>query len=58
LVQANALAVEHTGIPVDPTGSSGFAGLLALHQAGTLPEGARSLVLFTGVDRAYEAKGR
>ena len=58
LVQANALAVEHTGIPVDPTGSSGFAGLLALHQASTLPEGARSLVLFTGVDRAYEAKGR
>ena len=30
LTQANRLAVARTGIPVDPTGSSGLAGLLEM----------------------------
>ena len=34
LAAANALAVEATGIDVDPTGSAGLAGLLALRDAG------------------------
>jgi hypothetical protein len=48
LVRANDLAQLHTAIPVDPTGSAGLAGLLAL--AGSL-EGERAGVLFTGVQR-------
>ncbi len=48
LLQANALAGEHTDIPVDPTGSSGLAGLLQL--AGST-RGERIAVLFTGVRR-------
>ena len=34
LAHANALAREATGIDVDPTGSAGLAGLLALRDAG------------------------
>jgi len=48
LIHANALAREHTTIPVDPTGSSGLAGLLA--HDNTL-EGEAAGVLFTGVER-------
>jgi threonine synthase len=49
LERANALARAHTEIPVDPTGSAGLAGLLAL--AGHM-DGERVGVLFTGVERA------
>lgn len=47
LVQANELAAA-TGIPVDPTGSAGLAGLLDLRQAGVIGPDERVTVLFTG----------
>ena len=36
LVEANRLAVAGTGIPVDPTGSSGLAGLLEMRRSGAI----------------------
>ncbi len=51
LAQANALAQLTTGIDVDPTGSAGLAGLLALRQAGEVSDGERVAVLFTGAVR-------
>jgi threonine synthase len=48
LIRANTIARQHTPIPVDPTGSSGLAGLLEL--AGSM-DGERIGVLFTGVRR-------
>ena len=48
LIRANTIARKHTPIPVDPTGSSGLAGLLEL--AGSM-DGERVGVLFTGVRR-------
>ena len=52
LAEANALAREATGITVDPTGSSGLAGLLALRDARRVADDERVGVLFTGVDRS------
>ena len=51
LVYANELGRTTTGIDVDPTGSSGLAGLLALHARGELGARERVAVLFTGVSR-------
>jgi threonine synthase len=51
---ANALALETTGIAVDPTGSAGLAALLALRAAGEIGHDARVGVLFTGIDRTKE----
>ena len=51
LAEANALAVRSTGIPVDPTGSAGLAGLLALRRSGRITSDERAAVLFTGVLR-------
>ena len=51
LVQANRLAVSTTGIDVDPTGSSGLAGLLALRDRGDVGDHERVGVLFSGVRR-------
>ena len=51
VAEAHALARHCTDVPVDPTGTSGLAGLLAAHRAGVVAEGARVGVLFTGVDR-------
>jgi threonine synthase len=51
LIRANALARESTGIDVDPTGSAGLAGLLALRDAGEIADGERVAVLFTGITR-------
>jgi threonine synthase len=48
LAAANVLARDATGIDVDPTGSAGLAGLLALRGAGALSQDARAAVLFTG----------
>jgi len=50
LADANRLAREMTGINVDPTGSTGLAGLLHLWRGG-LDAGERVAVLFTGVQR-------
>ena len=52
LERANALARGTTGIAVDPTGSSGLAGLLALREAGGVGDDERVAVLFTGVSRS------
>ena len=51
LVHANELAVSATGIDVDPTGSSGLAGLIALRDGGEIGDHERVAVLFTGVRR-------
>jgi threonine synthase len=51
IAEANALGVEATGIRVDPTGSSGLAGLLQLSRRGLVPVGEQAAVLFTGTQR-------
>jgi threonine synthase len=51
LVHANELAVSATGIDVDPTGSSGLAGLIALRDGGEIGDHERIAALFTGVRR-------
>ena len=51
LARANLLAVEATGIAVDPTGSAGLAGLSELRERGAISPAARVALLFTGVSR-------
>jgi threonine synthase len=51
LTQAHRLAVARTAIPVDPTGSSGLAGLLELRRTGQIGDHDRVAVLFTGLQR-------
>ncbi len=51
LARANALAVDATSIDVDPTGSSGLAGLMALRDRGTIGDHERVGVLMTGIRR-------
>ena len=51
LARANSLAQLTTGIDVDPTGSAGLAGLLALRQAGEVSDDERVAVPFTGAVR-------
>jgi threonine synthase len=51
LAGAHRLAVARTGIPVDPTGSSGLAGLVELRRAGEIGDHDRVAVLFTGIRR-------
>jgi threonine synthase len=51
LTRANELG-RTAGYPVDPTGSSGLAGLLDLVDAGDVDPDARVGVLFTGLDRS------
>lgn len=51
LTEANRLAKDHTGIPADPTGTSGLAGLLHLRDRHLLPADRLSAVLFTGSER-------
>jgi threonine synthase len=51
LLAANRLAVAETGIQVDPTGSSGLAGLLHMRHSGVIGEDDRAAVLFTGIQR-------
>jgi threonine synthase len=59
LVRANLLAAAATGIDVDPTGSAGLAGLLALRAAGGVGEDERVALLFTGAARRpHERKER
>ena len=57
LAEARGLAVETTGIPVDPTGAAGLAGLVELRRAGAVRPDEHVAVLFTGVDRAAAATG-
>jgi threonine synthase len=51
LIEANRLAVAKTGIQVDPTGSSGLAGLLEMRRSGAIGDHDRAAVLFTGIQR-------
>jgi threonine synthase len=51
LVEANRIGREATGIDVDPTGSAGLAGLLALRAAGAVGAGESAAVIFSGVKR-------
>jgi threonine synthase len=51
LAAANALGRERTGIDVDPTGSSGLAGLMDLREAGVVGPREAVGLLFTGVRR-------
>ncbi len=51
LLDANRLAVSKTGIQVDPTGSSGLAGLLEMRYSGSIGDHHRVAVLFTGIQR-------
>ena len=51
LARAHALARATTGIDVDPTGSSGLAGLLALLAADEVDRREQVAVLFTGITR-------
>jgi threonine synthase len=51
LTRANQEAVARTGIPVDPTGSSGLAGLLDMRRTGQIGDHDRVAVLFTGLQR-------
>jgi threonine synthase len=51
LAEAHRLAVARTGIPVDPTGSAGLAGLIELRRSGEIGDHDRVAVLFTGLWR-------
>jgi threonine synthase len=51
LVEANELARSATAIDVDPTGSAGLAGLLALRRSGTVRPDETVGLLFTGIRR-------
>ena len=51
LIRANRLAREETGIPVDPTGSAGLAGLLELRKTEPKLAEGRLGVIFSGIDR-------
>ncbi|HVM55951.1 MAG TPA: pyridoxal-phosphate dependent enzyme [Gaiellaceae bacterium] len=53
LACANELGRATTGIDVDPTGSSGLAGLLALRERGEVGDDEHIAVLFTGVSRTH-----
>ena len=56
LLGANALARGTTGIPVDPTGSAGLAGLIALRELGAVDDDERVALLFTGIDRSIQGE--
>jgi len=51
LLEASQLAVSVSGIRVDPTGSSGLAGLLEMRRSGAMGDQDRAAVLFTGIQR-------
>ena len=51
LREANALALETTGIPACHTGSAGLAGLMRLRREGVVKPGERAAVIFSGVRR-------
>jgi threonine synthase len=54
LAEANRLVAATTGIPADPTGTSGLAGLLAMVRDERIGDDERVAVLFTGVRREAE----
>jgi len=56
LEEANSLARAATGISVDHTGSSGFAGLLHLARTGALDPDETVVVVFSGVQRESDGQ--
>ena len=53
---AHVVARETTGIDVDPTGSAGLAGLIALRHAGGVDDDERVGLLFTGITRSHQSE--
>jgi threonine synthase len=51
LLEANDLAVNTTGIDVDPTGSAGLAGVVELRRHGHIDPAESVGVIFTGIRR-------
>ena len=51
LLEANEIGRSTTGIDVDPTGSAGLAGLLALRRHGRVAASETVAVIFTGIRR-------
>ncbi len=56
LERANAIGREATGIDVDPTGTSGLAGVIALREDGLVDDDERVVVLFTGASRSPQSE--
>lgn len=52
LAEARAWAREATGVAVTATGGAGLAGLIALRAAGVVADDERTLLVFTGAERA------
>jgi threonine synthase len=52
IARAHALARQHTGIRVCPTGAAGLAGLIQLTGAGVIAPQDSAALFFTGFDRA------
>ncbi len=52
VVEAYALVMAHTGVPADPTGTAGLAGLLAARRDGCIDPDEEVVILLTGVDRS------
>jgi threonine synthase len=52
LIEANLLARQTTGLPVDATGTAGLAGALTLSRRGELGPSESLAVLLTGLDRS------
>jgi len=51
LAEAHRAVREHTGVPADPTGTAGVAGLLPLIRGGEMGNDERVAVLLTGARR-------
>ena len=51
LINANNIAKSISGINVDPTGSSGFAGYIKLKKLNIISKDSATAVIFTGVER-------
>jgi threonine synthase len=54
---ANRLAVRHTGINVDHTGSAGLAGAIELLRRGEIGPDDHVAVIFTGIRRRSASLG-
>ena len=52
VVEAHRLVRAHTGVPADPTGTAGVAGLLAARRDGCVDADEEVVVLLTGVERS------
>jgi threonine dehydratase len=51
LLEAVALVLATTGIPVDATGAAGLAGLMARNRRNMVNQEDRAAILLTGAER-------